>query len=88
DAFIANEVQRRFVVLALRGSIGGLIAAIATIGLAALSARDGGGGAFFLPGFSLSGWVIAALAVVPIAVCLATAMSARLTVLRTLRAAY
>ena len=88
DGFIANEVQRRFVVLALRGSLAGLVAALATLSVAAFGANQAAGESLFLPEPDLTVKLAVLLAIVPIAVSLATAVSARATVLRALRSAY
>lgn len=88
DGFIAAEVQRRFFVLGLRGALIGLAAALAALLLAGFAARAGGLGDSFLPAFHLGGWMMLWLAAAPIATCLVTAMTARLTVLNTLSRQY
>ena len=88
DAFIAAEVQRRFFILGLRGAVTGLIAALGVLGLAALTARSGLAGEAFLPQFAFGGPIALLLLVAPITICLATALTARLTVLRALREQY
>ncbi|MEM9169329.1 MAG: hypothetical protein AAGC56_06705 [Pseudomonadota bacterium] len=88
DRFAADEVQRRFVILALRGAFAGVAAALLALSLAGLAAQTAGGDRFFVPGFAMSGWLLASLFVVPLGVALVTAVSARLTVLQTLRTAY
>ncbi len=88
DDFIAAEVQRRFFVLGLRGSIVGLTAALLALGLAALAIRSGIGTDSFLPSFALGGWLVLWLLSVPIVTCLVTALTARLTVMRTLQDQY
>jgi len=88
DDFIAAEVQRRFFVLGLRGSIVGLAAALLALGLAVLAMRAGIGADSFLPSFTLGGWLILWLLAVPVVTCFVTALTARLTVLRTLREQY
>ncbi len=88
DGFIAAEVQRRFFVLGLRGALIGLAAALAALLLAGLAVRAGGAADNFLPAFQLGGWMILWLAAAPIATCLVTAVTARLTVLKTLRQQY
>lgn len=84
DAFIANEVQRRFLVLAARGSAIGVLLALLSLGLAsfALSAAGGAGG--FLPSLDPGPKLAAALLIVPAALCFVTAATARMTVLNTL----
>lgn len=84
DAFIANEVQRRFLILALRGSLGGLVLAAFALGLAAFALRAAGGGADFVPNLHLGPGLMATLLAVPMALCLVTAAIARMTVLATL----
>jgi cell division transport system permease protein len=82
DDFIANQVQRRFFVIGLRGSIAGLLLAILALGLVSLALRAGD--SEFLPSFGVGPGLIAILLAVPIALCLVTAMTARLTVLKAL----
>ena len=88
DGFIAAEVQRRFFILGLRGSLIGLAAALAALLLAGLAMRAGGGAESFLPAFHLGGLMALWLAAAPIATCLVTAVTARLTVLKTLKEQY
>ena len=88
DDFIANEVQRRFTVIGLRGSILGLAAALFLLSLFALATRARGAEGFLLPGLTIGPGLAVPLLAVPIAICLATAIAARLTVLRTLRETY
>ena len=88
DQFIANEVQRRFVILGLRGSLAGVGAALITLLLAGIAAQTSRGERFFLPGVNFDGWFVLYLMTVPITICLVTAISARLTVLQALKASY
>ena len=88
DDFIANEVQRRFTVIGLRGSVVGLLAALSLLSLFALATRAHGAEGFLLPGLSFGPGLAFPLLSVPIAICLVTAVAARLTVLRTLRETY
>lgn len=88
DAFIAAEVQRRFFVLGFRGAFGGLLVALGALGLAAMGARTGLGAETFLPQFTLGGLMALTLLIAPILICLATAMTARITVLKALREQY
>jgi cell division transport system permease protein len=88
DAFIAAEVQRRFFILGLRGALIGLAAALAALVLAGLAVRAGGGADNFLPDLRLGGWMVLWLVTAPIATCLVTALTARLTVLNTLSKQY
>ncbi|NOX81930.1 MAG: hypothetical protein GXP06_02860 [Alphaproteobacteria bacterium] len=88
DDFIAAEVQRRFFVLGFRGAAAGLAAALIALALAAAAFRTGIGADAFLPQFSVGGWLILWLFAVPIVTCLVTALTARLTVLKTLRQQY
>jgi cell division transport system permease protein len=83
DDFIAGEVQRRFLVLALRGSLIGLAVAglIIAFGVYGFRAIDAG---YFLPQVKIAPGAMIILAVVPLALCLTTAMTARLAVLRAL----
>lgn len=88
DDFIASEVQRRFTVIGLRGSILGLAAALFLLSLFALGTRARGAEGFLLPGLAIGPGLALPLLSVPIAICLVTAVAARLTVLRTLRETY
>ncbi len=88
DEFIATEVQRRFFVLGLRGSLVGFAAALGALALVSFSLRAGVGLGTFLPRFTIGGWFILWLLTVPVVTCLVTALSARLTVLRALREEY
>lgn len=88
DDFIAGEVQRRFFILGLRGSLIGLVAALGALGLVSLGLKAGVGAESFLPQLTLGGWLALWLLAVPIATCFVTALTARLTVLDTLRQQY
>lgn len=88
DSFIASEVQRRFTVIGLRGSIIGLLAALFLLSLVALATRARGADGFLLPGLVVGPGLVLPLLAVPIAICLVTAIAARQTVLRTLRDTY
>lgn len=88
DTFIAREVQRRFFILGLRGAMIGFVAALTALMLAALAVKSGGAGETFLPSLRLGGWMILWLTAAPVGACLVTAMTARLTVLNTLRRQY
>lgn len=87
DGFVANEVQRRFVVLALRGCLTGLAAAVAVLALANM-AGDANGAGYFLPQTDFASWRAILLLAAPIGICIVTALSARWTVIRTLKDAY
>lgn len=84
DGFIAGQVQRRFLVLGVRGSAVGLLGALLALGLASLALRAGGGGGDFLPELTLGPRLVLPLLIVPVALCLVTALTARRTVLKTL----
>lgn len=84
DDFIAREVQRRFLIIGLRGSFAGLFLAFIAIGLVAIAAQAGGPAAFFLPSIDLGLDLMIPMLAVPLAICLATAITARLTVMRSL----
>lgn len=88
DNFIATEVQRRFFILGLRGALIGLAAAVAALTLAGLALKTGGRAENFVPAFDLTGWLLLWLLVAPVATCLVTAVTARLTVLKTLNEQY
>lgn len=88
DDFIAAEVQRRFFVLGFRGAIAGLLAAFAALAGAAFLLDRGVGADSFLPQFTIGRWQALWLFTVPLATCLVTAYTARLTVLKSLRSQY
>ena len=88
DAFIAGEVQRRFFVLGLRGALTGLLAAVIALFLAGSVIRANPNAGQFLPEFSFSVWLLVWLLSVPLITCLITAVTARLTVLSSLREQY
>ena len=88
DQFIANEVQRRFIILGLRGSLAGLGIALIAILLTGIAAETTSGDRFFLPGFDFNWLFVIYLLIVPVAICFVTAISARLTVLRALKSSY
>ena len=88
DQFIANEVQRRFVILGLRGAVAGAFAAAIALLLSGLAAKTSVESRFFLPDFSLNGWGALLLLVAPLLICFVTAFSARITVLKSLQSAY
>ena len=81
DTFVAAQVQRRFLVIGLRGALAGFVAAILAVALLGLAFRPGAG---FLPGVKL-GWSTGlVLFLVPLALCFVTALTARVTVLKAL----
>ncbi|MEQ1931803.1 MAG: hypothetical protein ABL957_14900, partial [Parvularculaceae bacterium] len=84
DDFIAGEVQRRFLVLALRGSSAGLLLAALALGLAIYGFRSADAPGYFLPNIRIGAEAALILLIVPLALCLVTAATARLTVLKTL----
>ncbi len=88
DEFIAAEVQRRFFVLGLRGALVGMVVAFGALAGAAFLLERGVGVDSFLPQFTLGGWHALWLFTVPLATCLVTAYTARLTVLKTLHRQY
>ena len=88
DHFIAKEVQRRFFVIGLRGSLIGVLIALFALGLLTLASRTHGAEKFLVPGMTLGPQLIGPLLVVPLAICAVTAITARQTVLRALRMDY
>ena len=88
DEFIASEVQRRFFVLGFRGAVVGMAAAFGALAGAAFLLDRGVGVDSFLPQFTIGGWHALWLFTVPLATCLVTAYTARLTVLKTLQRQY
>jgi cell division transport system permease protein len=81
DQFVAAQVQRRFLAIGLRGSLAGFAAAASVIGLLGVVLRPGSG---FLPDIRLDWTTALVLFLVPLALCLVTAWTARVTVLKTL----
>ena len=84
DGFIAQEVQRRFLLLGLRGALLGTVVAIFAILLATFTISEEARNSYFLPtietGFSLYIWML----IVPLLTCLVAAFTARMTVMNTL----
>ncbi|MEM6413786.1 MAG: hypothetical protein AAF720_03935 [Pseudomonadota bacterium] len=87
DEFIATEVQKRFLLLGLVGSLIGVVIAALSAFLAGSLAGSGMAVGGFYEHFSTmqKSSPIMAMAIVPVAICIATAISARLTVLKALR---
>ena len=81
DAFVATQVQRRFFAIGLRGALAGYAAAIAVFLVIGAIVPPGAG---LLPDYRPDLAALLVLALVPIALCLATAVTARLAVLRSL----
>lgn len=88
DHYIAGEVQRRYTFIGLRGSLIGLAIAYFFVGLFALATRPKGAEGTLVPGIDFGYGLALPMLLVPIAICLVTAVSARLTVLRTLAETY
>lgn len=84
DKFIAKEVQRRFLILGLRGSVLGVAAAALAVVAAVLVMGGTVANNYFLPSFSTDSGLFIWLLVVPLLTCLVAAWSARTTVLKTL----
>lgn len=84
DMFIANEVQRRFLVLGLRGSLAGVGISLASILLLAFALGQQTANTYFLPSITADFSLLLWLAIVPLLTCLVAAWSARTTVLKTL----
>ena len=88
DGFIAREVQRRYLLLGLRGGlIGALLAVVVVSLIAAGSSRIARDEAAFLPGLTVEPVALLWLLVIPLILCAVAAVAARLTVLRSLRRA-
>lgn len=88
DHYIAGEVQRRYTLIGLRGSLIGLVIAYFFVGLFALATRPKAAEGTLVPGVDFGYGLALPMLLVPIAICLVTAVSARLTVLRTLAETY
>ncbi|MEO0400089.1 MAG: hypothetical protein AAF224_11795 [Pseudomonadota bacterium] len=89
DQFIAGEVQRRFFAIGLKGSLVGVgVAALATVATGLIArAGAGTGGGYLAPSVGLTPLMAAPLIIVPLAICVATAATARITVLNALKKA-
>lgn len=86
DMFIAKEMQRRFVILSLRGAVaGGAAAAIVVTGVALLL-RQSNRTSYFIPEAGLPPDFFIWLLLVPLLTCLIAAWSTRSTVMATLKA--
>jgi cell division transport system permease protein len=83
DGFVANEVQRRYLLLGLRGGLAGAGAAALVLVLAASVGRAADGS--FLPQLTAEPASLAWLLTVPLTLCLIAAVTARVTVLSSLR---
>ncbi|MCI5044846.1 MAG: ABC transporter permease [Aquisalinus sp.] len=84
DRYIALEVQRRFLVLGLRGAMAGVVLAAVCILVLVMAFGSGIGAGYFLPDLSGGGGLFFYLLSVPLMTCLVAAWTARTTVLRTL----
>jgi cell division transport system permease protein len=88
DRYIAGQVQRRYTIIGLRGALIGLVIAYFFIGLFAMATRPKGADGELLPGLDFGYGLALPMLLVPIAICVVTAVSARLTVLKTLGETY
>ena len=90
DDFIAGQVQRRYFLLGLRGGLIGVgTAALILLGLSALGGGTlAGGEGAFLPEARLTGGTLLWLLIVPLILCVVAAVSARIAVLKRLRAGF
>lgn len=88
DGFIANEVQRRFVALGVRGAAIGLAVAAIVLFSAGLLLRAGVAPGVFLPNLALSPWHAFWLLLTALAIIAATGLTARIAVLRELSKQY
>jgi len=88
DGYIAGQVQRRFLILGLRGTLAGAIFAVGMLFLISLATRTGAVDTTFIPTFSLTWKLVLILASVPIITCAVTALTARGAAIRGLRKSY
>ena len=88
DQFIAQEVQRRFLTLGLRGAIIGVGTAVLAIVFAVTTLGQQASDSYFLPSLSTNSGLFVWLLIVPVITSFAAAWSARVTVLRTLAARF
>ncbi len=84
DKFIALEVQRRFLILGLRGALTGMAIAIVAILLLTIALGQQVQDSYFLPSATADAGLLVWLLTVPLLTCLVAAYTARTTVLRTL----
>ncbi|MBP2292575.1 cell division protein FtsX [Azospirillum rugosum] len=82
DRYVARQFESHVLSLTLRGGLGGLVLAVAT--LAGIGHAAAGLKASLLPTVTINVWHLALLAVVPVVACLLAMVTARWTVLRTL----
>ncbi|MBY0421161.1 MAG: hypothetical protein K2Q06_02575, partial [Parvularculaceae bacterium] len=81
DGFVADQVQRRFFVIGSRGALAGFGAAALALATVGLAAKPGAG---LLPDVRLDWTAFFILLAVPVVLCLAAAVAARIAVLKTL----
>jgi len=82
DRYVARQFESHVMSLTLRGGLGGLVLAVAT--LAGLGQASAGLRSGLLPDISVNVWQLATLAIVPVVASLLAMLTARWTVLRTL----
>ncbi|MBP2313150.1 cell division protein FtsX [Azospirillum soli] len=82
DRYVARQFESHVMSLTLRGGLGGLGLALAT--LVGIGRASAGLRASLLPNVSLEVWQMGLLAIVPVMACLLAMVTARWTVLRTL----
>ncbi|ADM09382.1 hypothetical protein PB2503_06582 [Parvularcula bermudensis HTCC2503] len=79
DQFIADQVQRRYLTLSLRGGVAG--AGVATLVLLAMAqTSEESSGALFLPNLVAAPTLLMWLSVVPLLLCATASIAARITV--------
>lgn len=83
DQFIAEQVQRRYFALGLRGGLAGAAFAALVLSLMAAVGSSAGSG-FFLPNLAASPGILLWLLIVPVILCLISSYAARTTVRRIL----
>lgn len=81
DDFVAAQVQRRFLTIGFRGAAAGFAAAVGVLFAVSAAIPPGSG---FLPEYRPDVVAVLVLALVPLMLCLATAVTARLAVLKSL----
>ncbi len=84
DDFIAKEVQRRFLILGLRGAMIGVVAAAIVFFLVSIGAKAGSQTGYFAPALKGDIWSYSWLLVVPILTCCVSAITAKITTLKEL----
>lgn len=82
DDYITRQLQRHALIIGLKGSLAGLVAAACVLTIIALI--SGETAAALLPDFQINIFHIAGLIIIPVLICFIASLAARFTVLRVL----